>query len=250
MPLHLLHLLLLLQLLITLVNAGELSCQPVSGCRCDGSGFQLDISGLFSYPLTITAGVQNFSFSPCAGLKCTGSQLAAMCQIYSSTSLNSCGKTSSSVWSVNSLDPLSFVVTYNGGDPVATTGINRYSVVTFTATTDPNTKLSYGSYGGPSTPSYTFTVQGQAVASARVQSEDLRGIVGIVLICLVIGGVIAYLIGGSTLLYSRGARGQEMIPHVRFWKDVPFLIKDGIRFTLTLLYSGIQLCFRRNYDKL
>ena len=241
---------LLLQLPIALISGGELSCQPVSGCRCEGSGFQLDIGGLFSYPVTIMAGVQNFSFSPCEGLRCTGSQPAAMCQIYSATSLNNCGKTSMSVWSVSSLNPLSFVVTYNGGDPIATTGTNRYSVVTFTSTPDPNSKFSFESFGGSTTPIYTFSIQGQAVSSARIQPKDVRGIVGIILICLTISGVIAYFAGGSVALYTRGARGQEMIPHVTFWKDLPFLIKDGIRFTILLLYSGIQLCCRRYYDKL
>lgn len=99
---------LLLQLPIALISGGELSCQPVSGCRCEGSGFQLDIGGLFSYPVTyvrllallissswcilsgsfsirrrIMAGVQNFSFSPCEGLRCTGSQPAAVSFFFS-----------------------------------------------------------------------------------------------------------------------------------------------------------------------
>ena len=64
--------------------------------------------------------------------------------------------------------------------------------------------------------------------------------------------------------FHKGARGQEIIPHVAFWKDLPFLIKvcavwllgqwfafwyyhvlflqDGILFT-------IQPCYRRNYEK-
>jgi hypothetical protein len=31
----------------------------------------------------------------------------------------------------------------------------------------------------------------------------------------------------------RGARGVEVIPNLSFWKDFPFLLKDGFLFTFT-----------------
>ncbi|XP_044733033.1 uncharacterized protein LOC123295677 [Chrysoperla carnea] len=40
-----------------------------------------------------------------------------------------------------------------------------------------------------------------------------------------------YFIGGGTALYFlRGARGREMIPHVDFWTDLPYLVRDGAVF--------------------
>ena len=44
--------------------------------------------------------------------------------------------------------------------------------------------------------------------------------------CRAIGGVAAYFIGGSVYqYYVKGARGQEIVPNINFWKDLPFLIK-------------------------
>ena len=44
--------------------------------------------------------------------------------------------------------------------------------------------------------------------------------------------VLVYLIGGVGFNLSRGKREfQEVFPNFEFWKDLPFLVGDGIRFT-------------------
>jgi len=43
--------------------------------------------------------------------------------------------------------------------------------------------------------------------------------------------VFAYLtIGIAVDYFFMGARGIEVIPHLAFWKDFPFLVRDGIKF--------------------
>lgn len=57
----------------------------------------------------------------------------------------------------------------------------------------------------------------------------------LVLIFLVMS--VVYFGGGVlTLRLLRGAEGKEMIPNYEFWADLPYLVRDGILFTL----SGFQ----------
>ena len=41
-------------------------------------------------------------------------------------------------------------------------------------------------------------------------------------------GVFLYLTIGVGVMYIRGARGQELIPNIEFWKDLPQLVKVNI----------------------
>ena len=62
-------------------------------------------------------------------------------------------------------------------------------------------------------------------------------------------GVIAYIVIGIIVNYKvKGARGVEMIPNWSFWKDMPFLLKDGFLFTLTYPCKKCGLC-QGGYDK-
>eukprot|EP01103_Thecamoeba_quadrilineata_P008316 TRINITY_DN18083_c0_g1_i1.p1 TRINITY_DN18083_c0_g1~~TRINITY_DN18083_c0_g1_i1.p1 ORF type:complete len:283 (+),score=38.76 TRINITY_DN18083_c0_g1_i1:60-851(+) len=49
-------------------------------------------------------------------------------------------------------------------------------------------------------------------------------------IAIAILGVV-YLVVGTSVQSIRGRRGFEMIPNLEFWKDFPFLIIDGFKFT-------------------
>eukprot|EP01080_Neovahlkampfia_damariscottae_P001444 gene1444-12063_t len=58
--------------------------------------------------------------------------------------------------------------------------------------------------------------------------------VGSILILLVIIGIILYLIIGVIFKKIKyGSKGLDLIPNIAFWKDVPFLIGDGIMFLFT-----------------
>eukprot|EP01065_Artemidia_motanka_P000821 TRINITY_DN10389_c0_g1_i1.p2 TRINITY_DN10389_c0_g1~~TRINITY_DN10389_c0_g1_i1.p2 ORF type:complete len:266 (+),score=95.26 TRINITY_DN10389_c0_g1_i1:80-877(+) len=60
----------------------------------------------------------------------------------------------------------------------------------------------------------------------------------IFLILFFVGGFV-YFAAGMVWNHQRNEkRGLEMIPHVEFWKDVPFLVKDGVTFTAQKIRGG------------
>lgn len=49
----------------------------------------------------------------------------------------------------------------------------------------------------------------------------------------------SYFAGGAIALnLLRGARGWEMVPNLKFWRDLPSLVRDGIEYTFSCCYSG------------
>eukprot|EP00755_Sulcionema_specki_P014784 Sspe_Gene.57642::Locus_31615_Transcript_1_1_Confidence_1.000_Length_2221::g.57642::m.57642 len=50
------------------------------------------------------------------------------------------------------------------------------------------------------------------------------------LIIFFVGGFVYFAAGTAFMYIKRDRRGVEAIPHVEFWKDVPFLVRDGGRF--------------------
>jgi hypothetical protein len=63
---------------------------------------------------------------------------------------------------------------------------------------------------------------------------DVAGIPGIIILVLLIVAVATYVIVGCLVnAFARQKRGIEIIPNLEFWKDFPFLLKDGIVFTFT-----------------
>jgi hypothetical protein len=57
--------------------------------------------------------------------------------------------------------------------------------------------------------------------------------VGGILICIAIVGMIMYLVIGAIFKKVRfGSQGLDLIPNVDFWKELPFLVKDGIIFAI------------------
>jgi len=77
------------------------------------------------------------------------------------------------------------------------------------------------------------------------------GIGGIVLICLT-SIFLMYCILGTFLNCFRGYRQlSDAIPNFYFWKDVPFLLFDGIKFFfIILLYPWRKLCCKETRYKL
>lgn len=72
------------------------------------------------------------------------------------------------------------------------------------------------------------------------ESSD-PGVVGIVLMCLAFAGLVAYFIVGAVILRVRYQKsGTDLIIHKNFWKDLPFLVKDGVVFTFSPCYNAIR----------
>jgi hypothetical protein len=74
-----------------------------------------------------------------------------------------------------------------------------------------------------------------------VGSADIAGIPGIVLLLLLLVAVIAYIVIGIAVNAGvRHKRGVEMMPNLEFWKDFPFLLKDGVVFTFMYPCNAIK----------
>jgi len=56
------------------------------------------------------------------------------------------------------------------------------------------------------------------------------GLGGWIFVIIVLVGLTVYCLGGAIFMYTRGARGGEMLPNVEFWKELPGLMKDGAMF--------------------
>jgi hypothetical protein len=68
---------------------------------------------------------------------------------------------------------------------------------------------------------------------------------GWVMIILLFVFLLLYCVGGAMVMYTRGARGVEMMPHKSFWTDFPTLVRDGCKYTLSKIrrtdgYSNVR----------
>ncbi|KAL0483658.1 cation-dependent mannose-6-phosphate receptor [Acrasis kona] len=63
------------------------------------------------------------------------------------------------------------------------------------------------------------------------------GVGGLLVVLLLAALVLYFIIGALVLKFKFQKTGVEIIPQVDFWKDVPFLIKDGCLF----IYEGIMM---------
>ncbi|XP_064392216.1 cation-dependent mannose-6-phosphate receptor-like isoform X2 [Halichondria panicea] len=184
----------------------------------------------------------DYVFSPCgAKIDCGNtSKPVVICQSNRTSQANVVvGASSSVVWTFASeSDTNQFTVTYRDGDNTYDEK-TRKGVISVTVTAQGN-------------PSFVFIGENPVndneldyVFAAKIPPGGVSpGIVGIVLICVVLGAVILYFIIGSIVMFQvKGARGIEVVPNYSFWKDLPFLIKDGFLFTFQPCLSG---CSKKN----
>jgi len=68
------------------------------------------------------------------------------------------------------------------------------------------------------------------------QGGGLSG--GSVFLIIFFVSLFVYFAGGVGYNYYNGAQGVELIPQVEFWKDLPFLVKDGVMFCVGLCTGG------------
>ncbi len=88
-------------------------------------------------------------------------------------------------------------------------------------------------YGLSSAYQAAYILKGKFSTSLSPASTRARISVGGILILLGFLAIVAYLIIGSSVNAIKGERGISIIPNVEFWKDLPFLIWDGVKFVFT-----------------
>lgn len=70
-----------------------------------------------------------------------------------------------------------------------------------------------------------------------IEQVSHTGFGKVLLILLFVGAFTYFTIGSIVRFMYLGARGIEVIPNLRFWKDLPSLVRDGARF----LQSGCRV---------
>ncbi|XP_064392193.1 uncharacterized protein LOC135339861 isoform X1 [Halichondria panicea] len=237
------------------VNA-EFKADCTNPCYCMANG--LSWEGKLKYPFIFSSEDNDgkkytYTFSPCgAKIDCGNTNKSVvLCQMDPTDTTESAyvviGASGSGnvAWKfANESDTSHYTVTYGGGDNTFDTPPKpRKGVISVTLTTQFGPSFVFsGENSMPEELDYEF--------NANIPPGDTApasiplGPVGIVLICLVLGAVIAYFIIGSIVMFQvKGARGIEVVPNYTFWKDLPFLIKDGFLFTFQPCTGG---CIKKN----
>ena len=170
---------------------------------------------------------------------------------YGLWSCNDFGTLSQATWAIpNSQDPAAGVTIIYGSTECAFTRLIKVNVYC-----DP-TAVDAKVMSAQATDSCTYVMNINSVAGCPIRSDskkdDEGGMaisVGWLLIILFIVCIILYLIAGSLYKWKiKGVSlGINLIPNIEFWKDLPFLVKDGVVFT----YRKVFFCVgavRGRYD--
>jgi hypothetical protein len=234
----------------TFTDAKECVEDTSSLCKCKvKGGEEVDLSDLFkNAPLSTTDSSKGdtYTFDSCKAVPCTSTCTAngcVGCQTTSGKDKFGLGLLSSVKFDLTgSANKWVLKATYTGGDG------GRRMIVSFnfadkaspkTSFTNEQPELNYnlvveGKYA-------VYTPEPTPTTSPSSGGGVDPGVVGIVLIVLLILCAVGYLVVGIIIQAGvRGARGVEVIPNLSFWKDFPFLLKDGFIFTFTCP------CLRKN----
>lgn len=223
-------------------------CTEMSACTANCGGKKIDISSLYKSVNTIPNDKYDYMFA-CSHQTCNGHENVAVCQKETNGDLRQwslgAAAANTSKWELITKTPLQFTISYIGGDPEGKN--QRNSLVTFTANDSSVPKgVHIKEDKDSATYEFSFTASSKYyAASSKGGSGDVSGYIGIVIIILAIMGFVTYFIVGMSYMYFvKGARGLEVIPNVSFWKDLPYLLKDGFLFTISPCYK------RGDYEKI
>lgn len=218
-------------ILLTLITTIKTEvCQKVSACSCKTSDGVVDLSAL---PGSVSANDnQNYknTWFPCSAGTCGTINGVSICQTQLTPAGNSFINGYFNTSTFSGEPEKNLVLTYTG-DTISVPGgtqirTSRISLVC-DKTADVNTFIAEGEQPPKGSVNYKFTLRSK---HACIVSSGIS--VGSVLLILFFVFVMIYVIGGILFLrFYRGASGVEMFPNYEFWKDLPFLIKDGMVFT-------------------
>lgn len=223
-------------LLVSWFNVAESqtrSCTPESGCRLKlSSGETLDFCATFNNGAVRWEGSDDiYEYNGKDGVECDPMYPGqAICLGFpGSLILIGVGVRTNVACSVVSAgDSPTITVVYNGGENDRIAQVTVYfeqgrleANFAFQSLDDDNRRYSF---------SYHVPRDSGAGAGSGVDP----GVPGIIILILLLVAVVAYIVIGVLVMrFYKGATGIEMIPNLSFWKDFPFLLKDGFVFTFT-----------------
>ncbi|XP_078321516.1 cation-dependent mannose-6-phosphate receptor-like [Crassostrea virginica] len=217
-------------ILLTLITTIKTEvCQKVSACSCKTSEGVVDLSAL---PGSVSANDEKYknTWFTCSAGTCGTFNGVSICQTQLTPPENSFINGYFNTSTFSGEPEKNLVLTYTG-DTISVPGgtqirTSRIALVC-DKTADVNTFIAEGEQPPVGSVNYKFTLRSK---HACIVSSGIS--VGSVLLILFFVFVLIYVIGGILFLrFYRGASGVEMFPNYEFWKDLPFLIKDGMVFT-------------------
>mmetsp|Transcript_4538 Transcript_4538/g.11222 ORF Transcript_4538/g.11222 Transcript_4538/m.11222 type:complete len:263 (+) Transcript_4538:220-1008(+) len=169
------------------------------------------------------------------GLKgCTSS---AVCQQPASGDAKSCGKLDTQKYSVVGEDNGETVsVLYNDGTQCQD-GTPRQTTITLKCGKDPTQIVGSVAEDPANKCFYLITMQGKELCATGStppkggSDNSLSG--GSIFLIILACSIVLYLIVGVGVKFQKyEARGIDLIPNLDFWRDLPFLCKDGVMFVV------------------
>ncbi|XP_065907281.1 uncharacterized protein [Dysidea avara] len=250
-------------LLVVVTATAQTTCDAVDGdhslCACDmsdGSG-TVDLSSYGkndnSYKFKASYDSRDYYYNLCYPLVISdyddcNDGTAACCQFDNQANPPGSHK-------IASFDTVAFSVDDSGNVVLAYTGgtDGREMKVTlmcdssggtpeFTALGEPNTQLTYeftlkskcACAGGCKSGNGGGGGGGGGNGGKNHKSSNDPGVVGIVLLCGAFVVFVTYFIVGAVFLRVKHQKsGTDLVIHKSFWKDFPFLVKDGVVFTFS-----------------
>ena len=201
------------------------------------TGITLDLSGISSLETNDPLTGYKYKYFPCTikeswdDYVCSVESKAALCQ-RSSGGENVLVATNENVEVevlTSSDTSASFDVTYSGGDP-GRSGIARSGIVTITCYQLKDNLIFDVEYH----PVYYFSFSVATACKKSIPSTGNAPALFLILLIVSLLGVITYIVAGVLLMYFyKKVRGVALIPNLEFWKDFPFLLKDGFLFTFS-----------------
>ncbi|XP_062608410.1 cation-dependent mannose-6-phosphate receptor-like [Saccostrea cucullata] len=210
---------------ITMIVQADV-CQKLSPCKCKTADGVVDLTALPSSAV-VTDANYSYTLSLCTGVTCAEKNGVSVCQTDRKKTVNSYvnGYIRTATFSGDP-EKNQLVLSYTGA--TASTSALRNSTILLICDEDAsNDVFSLLKVTPQGQVSYSFKLVSKHACIIKKQLSA-----GSVLLILFFVFVLVYLIGGILFLrFYRGASGKEMIPNFEFWKDFPFLVKDGMTFT-------------------
>ena len=240
-----------LQIILSFCLLGYVSSQnltSVGDCIWQGVGVTLDLSKTTYLGYYDPDTFASYRYYPCVatedwGNGCYASDGPALCQQNSDGSIYTVGTLASAT--VKSLTGDTFEMSYNGGY------LGREGKVTITCLQGSDSFK----FDSETFPTYYFSLSIDACSSGGVSpsGDDGGFALFIILILASIIGVTAYIAGGVAFMYfHKKERGLGLVPNLVFWKDFPFLLRDGFLFTFSCIPKVREYFVSKihtNYDK-
>ncbi|XP_076653130.1 uncharacterized protein LOC143359228 [Halictus rubicundus] len=221
-------------------NAPE--CAQLTPCSCvfpNGQGYNVTHLASSGPLMAPTTGNRTFQFLPCKN-----TQIEKNSECYKGDGVSMClvnGNNTSTSVSLGMVNETSMAISPMTGNPLLLIHHNSYTTtVELMCCGNCSTHLT----AEPIVDNLTYNLLLVSPFACKHQLYSNHGLStgSLLLIYFFIFTGIYFTGGAIALNLLRGARGWEMVPNHKFWRDLPSLVRDGIEFTFG--------CYSSSYNRI